>query len=128
MSTINVIEFYSRLGVNPYMYIAIFVALIVVLLLVLGIFQSFFFRSVYTRAGSFDKDASAIFATLTEIDIQKKQRAKAVFIDEEGEIYIFALSKLEAAFLTAGDSGMLRFKGDKFVAFEPGIEEIINEE
>lgn len=128
MRSINVIEFYSRLGVNPNVYIAFLAAIVVVVFLILAVFQSLFLKNVYMRMGYFDKDASEIYSTLTELDMPKKKQAKAIFTDAGGQIYTFSLSKLDAAFLTMGDTGMLRFKGDKFIGFKPVDEEIISNE
>lgn len=118
MSEINVIEFYSRLGVNPYAYIAVLVAIVVVIVLIALMINSMLFKNAFGRISSLDKDSSTVHARVIGIDISKGQRAKAIFEGSEGEEYTLNISKLDAAFLTIHDEGELRFRGDKFVSFK----------
>jgi len=118
VNDISVIEFYSRLGVNPYMYMGAIAAGVVVVFLAGAIVYGMISKSAFAKINSFDKDAVSIRAKLTSVDISRGERAKAVFVDENGEEYILIISKINAAFLTLHDEGELTFKGDRFVSFK----------
>lgn len=118
MSEINVIEFYSRLGVDPYVYIAVLVAIVIVIFLIMALFHAIFFKNAFARISSLDKGILTVHARVMSIDISKGERAKAVFKGEDGQEYRLIVSKINTAFLTIHDEGELRFQGDKFVSFK----------
>lgn len=118
MSVISVIEFYSWLGVNPYIYMAIFAGVVIVVFLVVAMIQVMFSKNVYSKMGSFDESGKSVRATLRAMDVSKGKKSTAVFTSIDGEEYVLIISKIDAAFLVIGEEGELRFKGDKFLSFK----------
>lgn len=119
MSEINIIEFYSRLGVNPYWYIAVLVVIVVVIFLIMTVIHAVLFKgAVAARMSSLDKTKSTVHARVMNIDISEGEWAKAVFEDEDGKEYRLIVSKRDTAFLTISEEGELSFQGDKFVSFK----------
>jgi len=129
VSVISIVEFYSWLGVNPYVYIGIFVASGLVFLVIAVTVQSFFTKRLYDRMdGTGTKDVISLKATITEIGVPKRREASVVFTDEGGLNYIFGLPRIQATFLSEGEEGELKFKGSKFISFLPLEEEDATEE
>jgi len=122
VSEINVIEFYSRLGANPYLYMGFIAAAVVVIFLIGVMICGITSKSAFARMSSLGKDSTSVYATIVSIDISKGERAKAVFKCENGEEYTLIISKINAAFLTLHDEGELIFKGDRFISFKQADE------
>ncbi|MCL2565858.1 MAG: DUF2500 domain-containing protein [Defluviitaleaceae bacterium] len=125
----SVFEFYSWLGVNPYVYIGIFAAVAVVFLIIALIISSFFSKRLYeSMEGNSSFDILSVKAAITEIGIPKRREVSIVFTDEEGTKHIFSLPRIQGAFLQEGAEGMLKFKGSKFISFLPPEEEASSED
>ena len=124
MSFINIIEFYTRLGVNPYAYIAIFAAVFVVFMFIAAMSQIFFSRKLYDRMERDDSsDEVIVRVKVTEIGSLKAREVSVTFTDKDDVKYILPVSNTEAAFLSAGEEGELRFKGGKYLSFGPVSDE-----
>ena len=118
MSDINVIEFYSRLGVNPYVYIGTLAAVVIVVFLIGAMIYAMLSKSAFAGMSVLGKNTVSVHAKVVSIDIVKGEQAKAVFEGKNGEDYTLVISKINAAFLTIHDEGKLSFRGDRFVSFK----------
>ena len=114
----NVYEFYSRLGVNPYVYIAVFAAVGIGIFL-FGVMINFMIsKSIYRRKTHTSKESEvSVRATITQIDLTGRRKGTVTFADTDDEKHIFVVSKTDAIFLSVGEEGELRFRGDKYLGF-----------
>ena len=78
--------------------------------------------------GGSSSDTVSLRAAITEIGAPGRREASVTFTDEEGIKYIFSLSRIQAAFLSEGEEGELKFRGSKFISFLPPEEEEKKEE
>lgn len=122
MIAISVFEFYSHYGANPYVYMGAFTAITVVTCLFLGVILVMISRSMISKMDSFNSETITLSASVTSVDIEKRGQSRAIFTGDDGEEYTFNISKWKAAFLSIGEHGELRFKGDKFIRFKTADE------
>lgn len=118
MRTINIIEFYTRFGANPYVYIAIFAAVAVVFLFIGAAIQIFFSRRLYDRMERDDAAEDVLVqVAITGIGSLKTRKVSVTFTDRDDVKYIFSVSNTEATFLSLGEEGVLKFRGTKYIGF-----------
>ena len=122
MIAISVFEFYSHFGANPYVYMGAFTAITIVTILFVGMVLVMISRNVFSKIAHPKDDITTLSASITSIDIGKRGRSRAIFTDDDGEEYTLSISKWKAAFLSIGEHGELRFKGDKFIRFKATYE------
>ena len=126
MSAISIIEFYTRLGVNPYVYIAILAGVAAVFLIIAATAQIFFSKRLYKKMESDSGEEIAwVKVVVSEIGSLRERKVSVTFADEEDKEYVFNLTNTEATFLSKGEAGVLKYRGVKYLGFGPVNDEEI---